>query len=165
MTMTKQETYAYLAAHGVPYEATEHRAVFHMGDEAGVDLPHPEAMSKNLFVRDDRHETFLMVTAKGEARVDLKDLRRQLGLRRLTFASEDELAEHTGLHPGSVTPLGLLTPLSHGVIWCLDAAFRGALIGVHPCDNTATVWLQADDLERLVRDAGHEVVVFRSAAQ
>lgn len=29
-------------------------------------------------------------------------------------------------------------------------------IGVHPNDNTATVWLQANDLIRLIQDNGSE---------
>lgn len=41
----------------------------------------------------------------------------------------------------------------------LDAAFFAApgLIGVHPNDNTATVWLRADDLAALIREHGNPV--------
>ena len=35
----------------------------------------------------------------------------------------------------------------------LDAAFTG-LIGVHPNDNTATVWMKADDLIRIIEEHG-----------
>ena len=33
--MTKQETYDYLAAHGINYEITEHMAVFNMEELDG----------------------------------------------------------------------------------------------------------------------------------
>ncbi len=46
--MTKQETYDYLTAHGVAYEAMEHGAVFNMAEAAQLALPHPEAEAKNL---------------------------------------------------------------------------------------------------------------------
>ena len=41
----------------------------------------------------------------------------------------------------------------------LDAAFfaEPGLIGVHPTDNTATVWLRADDLAALIREHGNPV--------
>lgn len=41
----------------------------------------------------------------------------------------------------------------------LDAAFFAELgrIGVHPNDNTATVWLRADDLAALIREHGNPV--------
>lgn len=40
-----------------------------------------------------------------------------------------------------------------------DAAFfaEPGLIGVHPNDNTATVWLRADDLADLIREHGNPV--------
>ena len=41
----------------------------------------------------------------------------------------------------------------------LNAAFfaEPGLIGVHPNDNTATVWLRADDLAALIREHGNPV--------
>lgn len=41
----------------------------------------------------------------------------------------------------------------------LDAAFfaEPGLIGVHPNDNTATVWLRADDLAALIQEHGNPV--------
>ena len=38
----------------------------------------------------------------------------------------------------------------------LDAEFSGSMIGVHPNDNTATVWMQADDLMELIKKHGNE---------
>ena len=35
--------------------------------------------------------------------------------------------------------------------------YRGKLIGVHPNDNTATVWLPADALVELLRQQGTTV--------
>ena len=60
------------------------------------------------------------------------------------------------LIPGAVTPLGLLNDPEHRVRFYLDTEFLGNRIGVHPCDNTATVWLQAEDLMRLIREHGNE---------
>ena len=39
----------------------------------------------------------------------------------------------------------------------LDAEFLGNRIGVHPNDNTATVWVQANDLIQLIQGHGTEV--------
>ena len=66
-----------------------------------------------------------------------------------------------GLEPGSVTPLGLLHDREHKVQLYLDEAFLAdpGLIGVHPNDNTATVWMKTQDLIHLLRDYGTEVHV------
>ena len=156
--MTKQETYDYLTAHGVVYEVTEHAAVFSMAEVSDVPLPYPEADAKNLFVRDDRKEVYCMITVQGDKRVDLKAFRKRHGLRSLTFVSAQELLSILHLIPGAVTPLGLLNDTERRVTLYLDAAF-GERIGVHPNDNTATVWMRTADLIRLVKEHGNRVCI------
>ena len=158
-SLTKEQTLAYLDAHGIPYELTEHEAVFNMAEIAEVCLPHPEWDAKNLFVRDDKKRGYYLITLRGDKRVDLEAFREAQGLRRLSFASAADLGTMLGLTPGSVTPLGLLNDEEHRVRLYLDNYFAGETIGVHPNDNTATVWLRTDDLVRLLRDAGTEVEV------
>ena len=155
--MNKEETYQYLTEHSVAYEITEHAAVFNMEELDSVQLPYPEWDAKNLFVRDDKKRNYYLITVKGDKRVDLKEFRKQHGLRNLSFASAEDLMAYVGLTPGSVTPLGLLNDPEHRVRFYLDGAFAGNRIGVHPNDNTATLWLQADDLVRLVRENGNEM--------
>ena len=154
--MNKEQTYQYLRDHNVPFEATEHAAVYNMEELAAIRLPHPEWDAKNLFVRDDKKLNYYLITVKGDKRVDLKEFRKQHGLRNLSFASADDLMEILGLIPGAVTPLGLLNDENLRVKLYLDADFAGNMIGVHPNDNTATVWMQADDLLALIRAHGNE---------
>ena len=157
--MTKQETYKYLTAHGVAYETAEHPAVYNMEEMAAVALPHPEADAKNLFVRDDKKQHYYLLTVRGDRRVDLKAFRKRHGLRNLTFASADELQAILGLIPGAVTPLGLLHDTARDVKFYLDASFGEGLVGVHPNDNTATVFLPAGELLRLIRERGNETEI------
>lgn len=58
---------------------------------------------------------------------------------------------------GSVTPLGLLNDPDRSVQFYLDRDFEGDRIGVHPNDNTATVWLSTRDLLDLLREHGSPV--------
>ncbi|WP_368284760.1 prolyl-tRNA synthetase associated domain-containing protein [Enorma massiliensis] len=157
--MDKQQTYDYLDTHGVSYEATEHAAVYNMAELETVELPYPDRDAKNLFVRDDKKRAYYLITAMGDKRVDLKAFRQRHGTRALSFASADDLRSIMGLEPGSVTPLGLLNDEGRKVTLFLDADFAGGIIGVHPNDNTATVWMQAADLVRIIEDHGNEVRV------
>ena len=45
----------------------------------------------------------------------------------------------------------------------IDAAFKEGhgLIGIHPNDNNATVWLKAEDLIRIIQEHGNEVNVVK----
>lgn len=153
--MTKPEIYDYLTAHSIPFEITEHAAVFSMGELNDVVLPYPEWDAKNLFVRDDKKQNYYLITVRGDKRVDLKAFRRAQGLRNLSFASPEELLAFLGLTPGSVSPFGLLNDAECRVHFYLDQEFEGHPMGVHPNDNTATVWLQAADLMRLVQAHGN----------
>ncbi len=154
--LTKQETYEYLTARGIRYEVTEHAAVYNMAEVALIDLPHRDRDGKNLFVRDHKRNYYLL-TVKGDRRVDLREFRKAQGLGSLRFAPEEDLMDILGLIPGAVTPLGLLNDEERKVTLYLDAALAGGLVGVHPNDNTATVWMQADDLVRLLEEHGNTV--------
>lgn len=154
--MGKDEIYAYLTAKGISYEVTNHDAVFNMEELGAVELPYPKWDAKNLFVRDDKKRNYYLISVKGDKRVDLKAFRKRQGLRPLSFASADDLLAILGLTPGAVTPLGLLNDKAGKVYFYLDVDFKGHLIGVHPNDNTAAVWLLADDLMKLLREEGHD---------
>ncbi len=159
MALGKRETIEYLHAHGVSFEITEHEAVWNMEQTHRLVLPHPEADAKNLFVRDDKKRKYYLITVPGDKRVDLKEFRRQQGTRSLSFASDDDLARYLDLFPGAVTPLGALNDETRSVKVFLDRAFEGKRIGVHPNDNTATLWLKTEDLVRVLQAHGTEVVV------
>ena len=157
--MNKQETYQYLKDHNIPFEITEHRAVYNMEELDSIDLPYPEGDAKNLFVRDDKKKNYYLITVKGDKRVNLKDFWKAHGLRPLSFASPEDLKKYMDLTPGAVTPLGLLNVEGAPITMYLDAEFKDNIIGIHPNENTATVWLQGDDLVALLRENGCEVEI------
>lgn len=158
--MTKEETYQYLTDHNVEYEVTEHGAVFNMAELEAIKLPYPDADAKNLFGRDDKRRSYYLITVKGDKRVDLKDFRRKHELRPLTFCSADELMDIMKIYPGAVSPLGLLSDEECKVKFFLDEAFEAGPIGIHPNDNTATIWLKTADLVRIISEHGNSVEMF-----
>ena len=141
--MNKFETYQYLRNHNISFEAIEHPAVFNMEEAAAIDLPYPECEAKNLFVRDDKRRGYYLITVKGDKRVNLKSFRQQHGLRALSFASAEEL-------------LAILNDTDRRVHFYLDAEFAGGRIAVHPNENTATVYMRANDLMQLIREKGND---------
>ena len=165
--MNKQQIYDYLQENSIWHEITEHKAVYNMAELAEVPCPYPEADAKNLFVRDDKKQNYYLITVKGEKRVNLKAFRKAQGTRNLSFASAEDLMERLGLIPGAVTPLGVLNDETRSVKVFLDQDFlqEPGLVGVHPNENTATVWLKAEDLIRIIREHGNEVVTFTCEEQ
>ena len=157
--MDKNEVYEYLKNENIYYEITEHEAVYNMEKKKKVELPYPEADAKNLFVRDDKKKNYYLITVKGDKRVNLKDFQEKNGTRRLSFASSDDLMNILKLIPGAVTPLGILNDDDRKVTFYffLDFENEPNLIGVHPNDNTATVWLKTDDLINIIENHGNIV--------
>ncbi len=157
--MDKQEVYNLLERKNIWHEVTEHRAVYNMAELSEIDIPYPEADAKNLFVRDDKKRNYYLITVKGNKRVDLKEFRKRNHTRPLSFASENDLMDIMGLAPGSVTPLGVLNDREFKVKVFIDRSFMDTpgLIGVHPNDNTATVWLKTEDMVSLIEEHGNQV--------
>lgn len=159
--MNKERVYTYLRDRKIWHEVTEHKAVYNMAEMAEVVRPYPEAGARNLFVRDDKKRNYYLITVKADRPVDLKSFKQKNGTRHLSFASAEDLMDILGLIPGAVTPLGILNDQEHRVQFCIDAAFfePPGLVGIHPNDNTATVWLKAEDLVRIIREHGNPVSV------
>lgn len=157
--MNKQQIYDFLNARGIEYEKIDHKAVFNMAEMSEVALPHPEADAKNLFVRDDKKRCYYLITVKGDKRVDLNMFRQKYGTRRLSFASDSDLLAFLGLTPGSVTPFGLLNDADCRVEFFIDEDLLQppALIGLHPNDNTATIFLKTQDLLDIIAAHGNKI--------
>ncbi|MFV8291192.1 prolyl-tRNA synthetase associated domain-containing protein [Aerococcus viridans] len=159
--MDKAAVYDFLNDQEIEYEVTDHKAVYDMAKLAEIDLPYPEADAKNLFIRDDKKRQYYLISVQGDKRVDLKAFRDQFNTRRLSFGSDKDLLALMGLTPGAVSPLGLLNDHDLKIAYYLDRQLVADdhLIGVHPNENTATIWLKGQDLVDLIEANGHSVTV------
>lgn len=157
--MDKQEIYQYLKEKNIWHEITEHEAVYNMEELSKIEIPYPDQDAKNLFVRDDKKRNYYLITVKGDKRVDLKEFRKRNNTRPLSFASEADLGKILKLIPGAVTPFGILNDEERIVHFYIDREFLGkpALLGIHPNDNTATVWIRTADLIGIIKEHGNPV--------
>ena len=157
--MNKEEIYEFLKKKNVWFEVTEHEAVWDMEGLSNVDLPYPGRDAKNLFVRDDKKRVYYLISVKDDKRVDLNEFRNKYETRRLSFASENDLNSILKLFPGAVSPFGLLNDEELKVHFYIDNDFKSDnhIIGVHPNDNTATVWIKVEDLISIIKEHGNQV--------
>lgn len=155
--MDKQELYTFLNERNVKYTAIEHIPVYTVEEAEQLHLPHPEAGAKNLFLRDDKKRNYYLLTVRDVLPVDLKQFQEKIGSRRLSFASEEDLFAFLKLKKGAVTPFGVLNDETHTVQVYIDAYFENKQISVHPNENDATVYLEANDLAALLREHGSKV--------
>ena len=158
----KSEIYALLREKGVSYEAVEHEAVFTMEEMERAGIDRHGCICKNLFLRDAKGKQHYLITVPDERRVDLKWLSEALGASKLSFASAERLDKYLGVPQGSVSPFGILNDESRSVLFAADEALASLpVIGVHPNDNTATVFLSFSDLRSIIQEHGNAVSLLR----
>ena len=158
--MQKKELLQLLDKKGIAYQITEHDPVFTVEEMLNANLPYPEIIAKNLFIRDDKKQTYYLITVKEDRIINLKDFQKQFGTRRLSFASENDLMAIMGLRKGSVTPFGLLNDGDKKVQFFIGKEFEGGQIGIHTLENIATLWVGVNDIIKLIRENGTTVTVF-----
>ena len=151
MENQKQRVYDALEQLKIKYEVVEHEPVHTMEDMDRLGLPQKGTLCKNLFLRDAKGKRHFLVTCDEKKTVDLKTLGRQLGAGNLSFASEDRLEKYLGLKQGSVSPFGLMNDTEHAVEFFIDKDLsRRKSLGIHPLENTATVFLSFKDLDKFL---------------
>ncbi len=162
MDNQKQRVYDALNKMGIKYEVVEHEPVHTMEDMDRLGLPAKGTLCKNLFLRDAKGKNNYLVTADAKTKVDLKSLARKLGTSSVSFASEERLEKYLKLQQGSVTPFGLMNDEDHAVQFFIDSSLsRCKKIGIHPCDNTATVFLSYKDLEKFLWNLDIDMMAVR----
>lgn len=152
--MNQEEILKLLDEKKIEYTLVHHKAVFTIDEMNEVDVPNKDRIAKNLFLRDDKKRSYYLVSIEETKRADLKALRMLLSSRPLSFASEDDLVSILSLKKGEVTPFGLLNDKEHKAVFILDSYFAGGIIGIHPNDNTMTVFLKASDLLSVLENSG-----------
>ena len=130
-----------------------------MEDMDRLGLPEKGTLCKNLFLRDSKGKRHFLITADEKTKVDLKTLGRQLGAGNLSFASEERLEKYLGVKQGSVTPFALMNDTEHAVEFFIDKNLsRCKSMGIHPLENTATVFISFKDLDKFLWNLDVDVV-------
>lgn len=158
MSFDKNSIYPLLNNKHIHFKYTEHRPVYSMEELNVLEMPADAVICKNLFLRNNNGKQHFLLTIPAATPVDLKELAVKLASSRLSFASAERLEKYLGLQSGLVSPFGLLNDTSKSVIFVSSKNLPPpAIIGIHPNDNTATVWLAFGDLLSLLSELKAEV--------
>ncbi|MDO4581184.1 MAG: prolyl-tRNA synthetase associated domain-containing protein [Bacillota bacterium] len=156
--MSRQTALAKLAELGISYTLTEHPAVYTIEEMDALGITAEGEVVKNLFLRDAKGKRHFLLVLGKDKRADLKHIGAALEASHLSFASAERLQKYLGLTQGEVTPLGVVNDREAAVEVVFDSELRDSeKLGVHPNDNTATVWLSFAELLRYVQANGNSV--------
>src|SRR5699024_6626736 len=115
----------------------DHEAAMNMEVCLAIDEALQAVICKNLFLCNRQETQFYLLMMPGDKKFKTKDLSAQLGVARLSFASEKYMQEYLDITPGSVSVMGLLNDRQGKVQLVIDEeVLRDQEIGCHPCVNT-----------------------------
>ncbi|MCX7711413.1 MAG: prolyl-tRNA synthetase associated domain-containing protein [Clostridia bacterium] len=157
--MNRQEkVYGRLNELNIEYQVMNHPAAFTVEDLEHLNITQYGDICKNLFLKDAKGERHFLIVLDKDKKADLKSIQKQLGCTRLSFASEERLYRMLKLQKGEVTPLAVINNTDGVVEVAFDHDLVGkSKLGVHPNDNTATVWISFDDLKKYIERNGNRI--------
>ncbi len=157
MTASPDDVFAYLDQLNIPHETVWHEAVFTVEEGRDLKARLPGGHTKNLFMTD-KDGAIVLISAHADSRLKLNQLHKQIGTRRLSFASAALMKDVLGVVPGSVTGFALMNDTAGRVRFILDAALETyADVNFHPLVNTATTRIRLTDFKRFVAATGHDL--------
>jgi Cys-tRNA(Pro) deacylase len=138
----------FLAQYGVSYtehlyEYVEHGGTSVSSSSLGVDEHH---VVKTLIMEDDQKKP-LCVLMHGDRKVGLKELARQIGVKKVAPCKPEDATRHSGYLVGGCSPFGLRKPMPvymEKTILDLEKIYinggrRGYLVGMLPAEVVRVV--------------------------
>ncbi|WP_169566518.1 prolyl-tRNA synthetase associated domain-containing protein [Sneathiella limimaris] len=157
MPATPEILFQKLEELGIKTETHHHDPVFTVEEAQQVSRTLSGGHSKNLFLKDKKGDIYLLVCLE-DTKVDLKELRKKIGAKNLSFGKPDLLMELLGVTPGSVTPFALINDKDASVKVLLDSEMeKEEFLNFHPLINSQTTQISLKDLKLFIEATGHEV--------
>ena len=151
------KTYDQLDALGIPYVRADHEHADTMEVCEAIDQVLEVRICKNLFLCNRQKTSFYLLLMDADKPFKTKDLSKQLGVSRLSFASAEDMGRLLDLTPGSVSVLALRNDPDNQVQLVIDkSVLEAEWFGCHPCINTSSLKLRtADVMEKFLPAVGH----------
>ena len=152
----ERRTYEFLDRLGIDFDRTDHpdRPATSMEVCADVDAILNVHICKNLFLCNRQKTNFYLLVMPGDKTFKTKELSKQMGISRLSFAEEEYMEKFLDIHPGSVSVLGLMNDKEHKVRLVIDEdVLKEEMFGCHPCENTSSVRFSTEDLLKIILPA------------
>ncbi len=146
----------------IEYKVVNHPAAFTMEEIAEYGLHSHGHIPKNLVLRDVKGTRNMIVVLHGDKRANLQLIRAEIDSTKLSFASDERMMKYLSVEKGSVSALGIIFDTEKELEVYFDADLKNEeIVGCHPNDNTATVFLKFVDLQKYIENSGHRITFIK----
>ena len=153
--------YDFLDSLGIEYFRTDHEEANTMEVCNEIDKVLGTLICKNLFLCNRQKTDFYLLMMPGDKPFKTKDITKQLGCSRLSFADSEAMLEYLDIKPGAVSIMGLINDKDNKVRLVMDrAVVEDSTIGCHPCVSTSSLKIRTDDILNVYLPAVHHEPTF-----
>ena len=129
------------------YQRVDHAPADTMEVCNEIDKVLGATICKNLFLCNRKKTKFYLLMMPGDKGFKTKELSGQHGIRRLSFASAEDMEKLLDITPGSVSVMGLMNDKDNVVQLLVDEdVLEGEYLGCHPCMNTSSLKLRTKEV-------------------
>jgi len=153
--------FALLDTLRIPYTRVEHDIADTMANCAVISDVLGIRICKNLVLCNRQRTAFYLLTMPEDKPFVTKNLSKQIGSSRLSFAPAEDMERLLGCTPGSASVLGLMNDTEHKVRLLMDReTYEAEQFACHPCKNEGSLCMKTSDLLRVfLPHTGHDVTV------
>lgn len=148
---------------GIEYYRVDHEEAATMEACRAIEETLGARICKNLFLCNRQKTAFYLLLMPADKVFKTKDLSKQIGSARLSFAEAEDMEHYLDIFPGAVSVMGLMNDTEYAVKLLIDEeVLSQEYIGCHPCVNTTSLRIKTDDvLKVFVPATGHDYIVVR----
>lgn len=159
----EQRAYDLLDSLGICYHRVDHQPAMTMELCRAIETTLGTPICKNLLLCNRQETDFYMLLLPGDKVFKTKDLSKQIGSSRLSFAGGEHMERLLDITPGSLSILGLANDKEHKVRLLIDEeVLQTPCLGCHPCINTSSLRIPMEDVkEKLIPALGHAPTLVR----
>ena len=146
---------------GIEYIGIDHDAAATAEDCVEIESSLGIEVYKNLFLRNGSRTEFYLLVMLSAKKFVTKDVSKQIGTSRLSFAEAEYKEQFLNITPGSVSILGLMNDSEHRVHLLMDRdVHESEYFGCHPCINTSSLKIKTlDILDKFLPFTGHQPTI------
>lgn len=132
---------------GIEYDRADHPVADTMEDCQEISQALHVDICKNLFLCNRQHTQFYLLLIPDGKKFLTKELSKQIGSSRLSFAEAEYMERLLDITPGSVSIMGLMNDMENQVRLLVDEdLLQEEYLGCHPCINTSSIRLKTKDV-------------------
>lgn len=143
----------------ITYDEIEHKAVYTIEESLNVTNSLGGIGCKNLFLKDKK-DNYVLVILEENKKANIKEIENVTNLKKLSFASPEDLENILGLYPGSVSPFGLINDIDNKTLVVIDKDLNNNKLQFHPNTNTKTMLISYNDLVKFLNYTNHHYIYF-----